>query len=1337
MYLAVTRVVASALTLLGAVAVGIALQGQVLELVVAEPAGISLGVRLDLLSSVLLTFVASLSWLVARYSGRNLAGQRRTTRFGALQLVALLSLAVLVTGASLPVVAAGWTASGLALAALVGHTGTRQALRAASYVRRRFLVGDLALWAGVGLAVLLLPSVDRAELADVVVDPVAATVVGLVLLVACATRSALVPAHRWLPETAEAPSPVSALLHAGIVNGTAVLLTLFWPLVAGAPAVLGGLVVLGAASVVVGTLAARARADVKGRLACSTTAQMGYMSVQLGLGLPAAAVVHLIGHGYYKSWLFLRAGGSVQRLRARPTASARGPVAAGAVPWVGVAAVTAVVLAAPAVLDGLRTIGPVVLLPALLTVAAIMVATTSAARDQGTSPRVRAGVAVGSAVVGAAYLWLLGGVETLLAGSLPKEPVWSSATAVVLVLALGVLGGALAALAARPTGAAVGRLDVLLAASAAPPWSRLVSGTARLPRLVTGGGPDGHAGVGETVDAVTATALVRSASRLVGPAWPARTIVAANPLAGLEDEAFEQATSRAGVLLGTSGVLPLTDYARLLEEGRIGRADLAAAVRQRAEDRGDPVEDREEVDRQVDDLIRAAASTPLHDGARSAPAPALRTFCAAVDRRSGGSRAAETSLQHAAMWTQRAWADAVGAGGDGTADDGEGEGTNGFVEASGPWRLWRSHAVVDGYDRVLGPRGTTTLVRDLPEDPAEALAALLTAAGLDAHRATEYVQSVLASAPGWAAHAAWRARTQGGDRPLVELVALRVALDLLVAGASVAEVPAAEWDGGTPGQEQETGTVIAGELEARHTWQLAYEIGYQEHLLTTLAPAAAGLASSDHPLDGGAGAARPEAQLVMCIDVRSERLRRHLEAAGPYTTYGFAGFFGVDLDVVTATGARFEQCPALIRPGHTVRVEARPTGLRAAASAAVAATGAAPLTPLLLAEAAGVAAGVAAAARTVAPARWGALARAWSQDVGPWDQATTELHLAADLDECVALAAGALRGTGLVDGFAPLLVLVGHAATMQNNAFATAYDCGACGGNGGQVNAQVLASLLNDPEVREGLAAQGLVLPADTVVVPAVHGTTTDEVVLDPSVEVPASHRERVERLEAALRVAGSRVGAERARTLPGAAIGTRAEDWSQPCPEWGLAGNAALVVGPRALTRGSDLDGRVFLHSYDPALDPDHEVLRTLLTAPLVVTQWINSQYYASTVDAAVLGAGDKTTHNVVGDVGVLTGAHGDLRLGLPWQALFHADPARGGRSRRHEPLRLLAVVWADPDAVLAVVRQHPAVADLVRNGWVRLVVLDPEDGLARRLTRSLAWQPCQQVPASDAVAA
>jgi uncharacterized protein YbcC (UPF0753/DUF2309 family) len=273
-----------------------------------------------------------------------------------------------------------------------------------------------------------------------------------------------------------------------------------------------------------------------------------------------------------------------------------------------------------------------------------------------------------------------------------------------------------------------------------------------------------------------------------------------------------------------------------------------------------------------------------------------------------------------------------------------------------------------------------------------------------------------------------------------------------------------------------------------------------------------------------------------------------------------------------------------------------------------------------------------------------------------------------------------------------------------------------------------MASVLNDRKVRRRLTDEhGITIPVTTAAIPAWHNTTTDRVTIDAQ-DVPAGHLEMVGDLQAGLDRAQHSCLQERMAELPGVkatsvkAAARRASDWAEPQPEWGLAGNAAFVIGPRSMTQGLNLHGRVFLHSYEPGLDVDGSTLELLLTAPMVVTQWINNQYYFATVDPQHFGAGDKTTHNVVGDYGVFSGAGGDLRVGLPWQGVFREQPGEGARWA-HEPLRLQVVVYAEPADIVRVLDQHPEVAALVTNEWIALAAIDPRSGDAFALGTDLQW--------------
>ena len=299
---------------------------------------------------------------------------------------------------------------------------------------------------------------------------------------------------------------------------------------------------------------------------------------------------------------------------------------------------------------------------------------------------------------------------------------------------------------------------------------------------------------------------------------------------------------------------------------------------------------------------------------------------------------------------------------------------------------------------------------------------------------------------------------------------------------------------------------------------------------------------------------------------------------------------------------------------------------------------------------------------------------------------------------------------------------------------ASALQCGACGGYSGESNARLLAALLNEPDVRRGLAGRGIDVPDDTLFVGALHDTTLDTVRLFDADTPSPAHADALARLRVRLAEAGRVARTERSRRLPRATherdIARRAHDWSEVRPEWGLAGCSAFVAAPRAATLGKDLGGRVFLHDYDAATDRDFATLELVLTAPVVVASWISLQYYGSSVAPRLFGAGDKLLHNVVGGIGVVEGNGGELRSGLPWQSVHD------GESLVHEPLRLSVCIAAPREAMTRVLERHPDVRALFDNRWLHLFALDDAGRMAWRYTGEGSWEPYGSIAPGDPLA-
>lgn len=803
------------------------------------------------------------------------------------------------------------------------------------------------------------------------------------------------------------------------------------------------------------------------------------------------------------------------------------------------------------------------------------------------------------------------------------------------------------------------------------------------------------------------------ACRAIAPAWPLDRAIAVNPHWERIDRGVREVAARMAVLADVRVFPPRATLRDAWQAGRIARADLDAALAR----------------------LPDAAAAGIDAGAALAALeetqvlPHLPLLIDVLDDDPRGQRRLSwrQAITHQVSQVCAAYFDRHQA-------DWQPDRTGGL------YAFWRDTLTHDhGIGTLMGLPEIARGLAALPATREEAEQWVLRRLGLPEETWADYLEAVLLTVNGWAswcAYRGWQARLEGrADAHLRDLLAIRLAWGAILlecrddtAARRAFAALQVQWE-----RAPELLRQAAEALRVDEVWQLALEIGYQRDLARRLDAVGAPPAAAQR---GPAVAV----QAAFCIDVRSEPLRRAIEAAWPAVqTIGFAGFFGLPVAYTPlATAARRPQLPGLLAPAAEVtdRIATGIADFGPAGDAQQPAAHEARLRGFALLEQwarasrwpnAAFSFVEAAGARALGPlARWMRPAAAGqpapdAAGLPPRYRPVCRPVLSGmDLAGRIDLAARVLHAMGLDRGLAPLVLLVGHGSQSANNAQAAALDCGACCGQTGEVNARVLARLLNEPTVQQGLRARGIAVPAGTMFVAALHNTTTDEIEGFDLDLCDAATRVRWDRLQPVLAQAGDQVRRERAATLgldvrqPHdtllRALRRRANDGAQTRPEWGLAGNAAFVIAPRARTRGAVLGGRVFLHDYDAANDADGSVLELLMTAPMLVTHWINWQYHASTCDPQRLGSGNKLLHNVVGGrIGVFEGNGGDLRIGLARQSLHD------GTRWVHEPLRLTVVIDAPAAAIERVIGAHPVVRKLLDNGWLHLWRFEDAGGFGR----------------------
>ncbi len=534
-------------------------------------------------------------------------------------------------------------------------------------------------------------------------------------------------------------------------------------------------------------------------------------------------------------------------------------------------------------------------------------------------------------------------------------------------------------------------------------------------------------------------------------------------------------------------------------------------------------------------------------------------------------------------------------------------------------------------------------------------------------------------------------------------------------------------------------------------WLQAYEHHYREQFFNAIAANHQRGAWGDRSLPQPQQEL-PSAQLVFCMDDREEGFRRHLEEIDPtIETFGAAAHFGVPhfwqgVDDDKPVGLT----PVVLVPSHEVREQVQPCCTQEHQQHRQRRQHHRRLQRWLTE---GTRRNLLTATATIALAAPASLALLWAKIFSPRRSGLEIQQLLDRLDggsqpttltltaphatnptpeqrqvgftdqEQLERALSFLQNIGLLHGFAPLVVIVGHGSNSQNNPHLAAYDCGACSGRHSGPNARIFAAIVNRPEVRALLRQQGVDIPDGCWFLGAEHNTCDETITWYDLDQLPESLHPRLVELQQKLQQCRQRHAQERCRRLASAPnhptpevalrhIEGRAFDPSQARPELGHATNAAAIIGRRTLSQGTFFDRRVFLISYDYQTDPEGTVLERLLLANGPVGAGISLEYYFSTVDNEGYGSGSKVTHNVVGMFGVMDGTSSDLRTGLPKQMI-----------EIHEAMRLQVLVEAPIDTITRIYQRQPALQELIGNGWILVSAKDPESETIHYFDPDQGW--------------
>jgi len=865
-------------------------------------------------------------------------------------------------------------------------------------------------------------------------------------------------------------------------------------------------------------------------------------------------------------------------------------------------------------------------------------------------------------------------------------------------------------------------------------------------------------------------ALISRASEIIPPAWPLKSFIAVNPLKGFETKSFLEAAKAAKWYFNAQSFLTKAQYLEYLDRDEISLSALNESLEMSVED----------IDLNLVLLSKEINLKKLFREIlfardlefKNFPNLVSYPYTKLIDSAKPFIKVNNYMIKFLKHF---------------------------FDEGIAVWEmpekekgLYLAWKILAEYDSQLNlDKQLRSWLKQLPDCPERALIVLLDSLGVEKDSWEEYLKASLAALPGWAAFIKWRhLYAHAGEHkeyPVskLEYLVIRLAVEsiFLFQYFKNNTKPATTKSFNLPLEEHKEERYLLTDKKLKKLLSSIYEADFsmmddaeialvraplnlfleREPLIwlnawedTVHKPLAEKLylnyqenrkaeikEMSPVVLNEKAIESKSLAQMIFCIDVRSESIRRSIERDSRIETFGFAGFFGLPVAYKEYGSLEFkDSCPVLIKPKHFIDEKIhhsclheapRHNAFQALEQALFNIYKSLKLnisSAFVLAEASGPIYMLSMLFRTFIP-ELTFLFKSISRYLKPnlllepvVDKGKDSL-IGFTKKEQILFAEMALRLMGLTKNFAPLVVFCGHGSTTENNHYASALECGACASNHGGNNAKALATILNRDDIREELSKRGIKIAAETKFIGAEHNTTTDDFQFYAHELETEIEKKNLETLQESLKLAQLENNRERSLTFKNFSISEsediklRSADWSEVRPEWGLAGNHSFIIAPRALSKGLDLSSSVFMHSYNYEEDESALLLETIMTAPMVVAQWINSQYYFSTVDNVNFGAGSKITHNIVGNIGVMQGNASDLFTGLSLQSLMQTD-----KELYHRPLRLRVFIFAPLERVEKIIKKNQILQNLFYKQWIKLIVLDPLTEELSGLVAENHWQ-------------